>query len=243
MGKKSLFKKLIFGPLFVPGNWLHFPLKQNWNERRFVEIANSIRGMAFHSDRNLEHISKRSNTTHLIDKKFFIARPCTNLKPKFVKTFNERTIDILFFQKYADLNYKNEGKKLLKLFNDTSKKVEEMKYGKYERENMKKIANDTKFIVYFSFYDTGAIGLKEIQNHGVYAFTLQKDLAYDIETSYYVREMANLEIEKAFNIIMDKIEKITKSKPDSQYFAKKNQEHNKCENVFEDMCKGLMKIF
>ena len=235
-------KKLIFGPLFVPGKWLYFPQKQNWNERRFGEISNSIKAMAFHSDRNLEYISQRSNTTHLIDKKFMIIRPCTNMKPKHVKAFNERTIDILFFEKYADLNYRKEGKKLLLLLNNSSKKVEKISYGSYEKENMIKMANDTKFIIYFSFYDTGAIGLKEIQNHGVYAFTVQKDLAYDNETSCFIRELAELEIENAYNVIMDKIEKITKSKPNSQFFATKNQEHNKCENVFEDLCNRLNKM-
>ena len=36
---------------------------------------------------------------------------------------------------------------------------------------MVELANNSKFIVYFSFFDTGAIDLKEIQNHGVFTFS------------------------------------------------------------------------
>ena len=41
---------------------------------------------------------------------------------------------------------------------------------------MTELAYNSKYIIYFSFYDTGAIGLKEIQNYGVFAFSHQKDL-------------------------------------------------------------------
>ena len=47
---------------------------------------------------------------------------------------------------------------------------------------MKELANNSKFIIYFSFFDTGAIGLKEIQNYGVIAFSLQKEFIIDNET-------------------------------------------------------------
>ena len=106
---------------------------------------------------------------------------------------------------------------------------------------MKKLANDTKFIIYFSFFDTGAIGLKEIQNYGVYAFTVQKDLAYNKETSLYVPELAELNIERAYNIIMEKIEYVIQLSPNSQVYAKINQDYNKCENAFKEVCNYLLK--
>ena len=103
-----------------------------------------------------------------------------------------------------------------------------------------RLANDTKFIVYFSFYDTGAIALKEIQNFGVYTFSHQKDLAFDKETSSYIPELDELEIRKAYQIIISKIDNIMRRNPSSEYFAKKNQDYTKCEHVYEDLCNSLL---
>ena len=102
------------------------------------------------------------------------------------------------------------------------------------------MANNSKFIVYFSFYDTGAIGLKEIQNYGVFAFSHQLDLVIDNTTSFFVPELANNNnMLYAYKKIMQKIETIIKSHPNSKLIAKKNQEINKCENALEDLCKSL----
>ena len=76
---------------------------------------------------------------------------------------------------------------------------------------MLRLAKNSKFIIYFSFFDTGAIGLKEIQNIGVLAFSYQKDLVIDKETSFFVPELANEnDMKNAFNIIIKKINNITK---------------------------------
>ena len=200
----------------------------------------STKGIGVHSERVRAHISERSNTSYMIEK-YIIIRACTNIKPKYIKPFKDRKIDILFFEKYADLDYTKFGKDLFQHFQNSNLKIEKLKYGNYEKEDMKKLANDTKFIIYFSFFDTGAIGLKEIQNFGVYAFTVQKDLAYDKKTSLYVPELAELNIEKAYNIIMEKIQQVIQLSPNSQVFAKINQENNKCEKVFDDVCDYLLK--
>lgn len=238
--KSPYLKKLILGPLFVPGKWFYFPQKKNWNERRFTEIMKSTKGIGVHSERVRAHISERSNTSYMIEK-YIIVRACTNIKPKYIKPFKDRKIDILFFEKYADLDYTKFGKDLFQHFQNSNIKIEKLKYGNYEKEDMKKLANDTKFIIYFSFFDTGAIGLKEIQNFGVYAFTVQKDLAYDKKTSLYVPELEELNIEKAYNIIMEKIQQVIQLSPNSQVFAKINQENNKCEKAFDDVCNYLLK--
>ena len=87
---------------------------------------------------------------------------------------------------------------------------------------MIKIANNSKFIIYFSFFDNGAIGLKEIQNYGVIAFSHQKDLIIDNYTSYYVPELADEnDMKTSYKIIKNKIKQIMQSHPDSRYIAKK----------------------
>ena len=83
-------------------------------------------------------------------------------------------------------------------------------------------------MIYFSFYDTGAIGLKEIQNYGVFAFTLQKVLTIHKKTSLYIPELENIDnMEPAFNIIMQKMKAISDSNPNTRIIARINQEINR----------------
>ena len=231
--------KLILGPCFVPYKWRLFPNKKIWKERNFIEILKRVKGIAVHSVRVRNYLSKRVNAIKLLNK-FKIIRPCTNIKPKYIKPFNKRNIDILFFEKYKDFNYSQQGKELFYLFNNTSKKITRLIYGTYSKRIMQNLANDTKFIIYFSFFDTGAIGLKEIQNYGVIAFTLQSDFVIHKNTSFYVPELMNKKnMTQAFNIIMKKIEDITKLNPNTKTIAKINQEINKCQNALYDLCKNL----
>ena len=66
-----------------------------------------------------EHLIKRSNNFD-IQEKIVVLNDCTNLKPINVKSFKNREIDILFFEKYVDLNRENEAKKLLALLSNNS---------------------------------------------------------------------------------------------------------------------------
>ena len=237
--KVGKVNKLIIGPMFVPSNWFNFPNKKYWKERNYRKPVSLVKRMAVHSVRIKNYLTKRANITDL-DHKYVNLRACTNLRPKYVKPFKDRTIDIIFFEKYADSNRRQQGKELFNLLN-SKKKVEKLIYGLYNKEIMMRLANNTKFIVYFSFYDTGAIGLKEIQNFGVYAFSLQKDLAFDNETSSYIPELEELDMKKAYQKIIKKIDDLTRKNPNSEYFAKINQDYTKCENVYEDLCNSLLK--
>ena len=237
--KTNLINKFILGPLLVPKHWNSFPSKNLWVEMNFPVILNLSKGIAVHSSRVRDYLANKTNTSYNINK-FKIIRPCTNLKPKTVKSFEDRKIDILFFEKYADLNRRKQGKELLNLFKNTSKFIVPIRYGSYNSKIINELANNSKFIIYFSFYDTGAIGLKEIQNYGVICFTHQKEFAIDNETSFFISELANIDnINIAFNKIMDIIEKISKSNINTELIAKKNQIINKCENSLIDLCKSL----
>jgi hypothetical protein len=177
--------RLILGPIFVPNLWSLFPNKRIWYEKRFPEILQSVKGIGVHSTRVRDYLAKRSNTTDKISK-FIIIRPCTNLAPKKVKPFNKRTIDILLFEKYAEFDRRPQANKLYNYFRNSSTKIIKLIYGNYNKDLMIKLANNAKFIIYFSFYDTGAIGLKEIQNYGVIAFTHQKEFVISNDTSFFV---------------------------------------------------------
>ena len=237
--KSKIIHKFILGPIFVPVKWNSFPNNKIWKERRFKDLLNLTEGIAVHSKRVKEYLMKKTNTFNL-EHKFKIIRPCTNFKPTKIKSFIERKIDILFFEKYADLNRIKQGKKLLNLFKNTTKNIVSVRYGSYNKKIINELANDSKFIIYFSFFDTGAIGLKEIQNHGVICFTLQKEFVIDKESSFYISELKSINnIELAFYKIMNIIEKISKSNIQTDLIAKKNQMFNKCENALIDLCKSL----
>lgn len=232
--------KLILGPIFVPKKWSSFPNINVWNEKRFLNIIKNVKGIGVHSSRVRNFLAQKSNTINYI-KKYKIMRACSNLKPKYVKSFNKRKIDILFFEKYEDLGRKQQGNELIKLFKNSTKIVEKIEYGNYTKENMQKLANDSKFIIYFSFYDTGAIGLKEIQNYGVLAFTHQNDLVINKDTTFNIPELSNeYDMKSAYKIIIKNIEKIVKMNPNSTKIASINQEYNKCQNTLDDLCNGLL---
>ena len=234
--------KLILGPNFVPNSWEYFPKEIFWQERRFSEILNDVKGIAVHSKRVINHLINRTNIkTSCLFKKFKIILPCVNIKPKLINPFTKRKIDILFFEKYEDLDHSQQGTELLNLLNNTSKKIKRLKYGNYTKEEMEYLANNTKFIIYFSFFDTGAIGLKEFQNYGVFTFSHQREFIINKKTGFYVPELANeKDMNQAFQIIFQIIEVITNIHPNTQLLAKINQEINKCQNALNDLCENIL---
>lgn len=105
---------------------------------------------------------------------------------------------------------------------------------------MEYLANNTKFIIYFSFFDTGAIGLKEIQNYGVFTFSHQREFIIHNDTGLYVPELSdNKNMSQAYKIIMNKMEKVINLSPNALSNANINQEINKCQNALNDLCKSL----
>ena len=191
-----------------------------------------------HSERVRDHLLKRSNTTDL-NSKVILVSACTNLKPKIINPFENRTNDIILFEKFPDSNCRKEAAKLFNLFNAT-KKVTRLIYGNYTYKQMTELAYNSKYIIYFSFYDTGAIGLKEIQNYGVFAFSHQKDLVIDDKTSFYIPELEERnDMKRAFNKIMEIIDSLEKGNQKSEFVAKINQNITKCENAFEQFCRGI----
>ena len=237
--KNKIINKYILGPIFVHKNWSSFPSKGDWKEERFPQILNSVKGIVVHSKRVLTYLAKRSNTTNNL-KQYKIVRACSNIKPIKVKKFKSRKIDILFFEKYADLNRQKQAQELLSLLKNSTYNIVSIKYGSYTKKKIKELANNTRFIIYFSFYDTGAIGLKEIQNYGVFSFSHQIDQIIDNETSFYIPELENtINMKIAANKILNIIQNISIRNPNLELIAKRNQMINNCENALNDLCQSL----
>ena len=237
--KNKLINKYILGPIFVPKKWFSFPSKGDWKEERFPEILNASKGIAVHSNRVIAYLSQKSNTTDNLEK-YKIVRACSNFEPKNVNSFKDRKIDILFFEKYADLDRQKQGLDLLKLLKSSTNNIVKISYGSYKKKEIKELANNSRFIIYFSFYDTGAIGLKEIQNYGVLTFSHQKDLVINNETCFYIPELENTDdMSPAANKILNIIQIISKINPNTKLIAKKNQLINNCQNALNDLCQSL----
>ena len=179
-----------------------------------------------HSKRVRHHLASRSNTEHLAHK-LVLLPACTTLHPENVKGWNERPHDVIFFEKYADVNRSAVGNRLHKLLKDAGLDIVHMVYNSrgrlYTKEEMMEAANSTKFIIYFSFYDTGAIGLKEIQCFGVYAFSCQQDLVANRETGMYVPELDSNDMETAVKKILLRMKQVGDSHPDTKKMAKSNR--------------------
>ena len=219
---------LLLGPCFVPTLWCSFPRKKIWYESRFREVLNAVKGVVVHSYRVRNHLIGKSNTSDMKNK-FKIVRACTNLKPENIKSFKDREIDIILFEKYEDSNRAKQGAQLFDLFNNSSLKVVRLKYRNYTKKQMMALSENSKFIIYFSFFDTGAIGLKEIQNHGVISFSHQLDLANNRYASYYIPELGDtLDMKAAYKKILFIIRRLMKFLPNTKKIAKLNQQINKC---------------
>ena len=238
--KINRVNSLLLGPNFVPMRWYKFPDTNVWHERKFKEILSEVKGVVVHSNRVRNHLMIKSNTKDLFNK-YILSRSCSYNLPNVIKPFQERENDIILFQKYADSDHSKQGKQLLSLLKGTNKKIKQLNYGNYTREDELLLANNSKFIIYFSFYDTGAIALKELQNYGVITFTLQKDLVINDESGYYIPELELDDITLAFNKIIKIIEEISNKNPDSIKIAKQNQNFNRCERALDDVCNGIIK--
>ena len=233
-------KAFLLGPNFVPSNWNRFPNKKYYRDSHFREILLSIKALIVHSNRVRDHLAGRTNTTDLLHK-FILLRACTYSMPTDIKSFIERNIDIILYEKYPDSYRGAQGEELFRLFEEKNKTIQKLKSGYYRREHLKNLASKSKFVIYFSFYDTGAIALKEIQNYGVIAFCHQKDFILSRETAYYIPELEDKDIKNAFNKIMKIIDNLTNNNVDSKKIAIMNQNNNKCEKALDDICDGLMK--
>ena len=129
----------------------------------------------------------------------------------------------------------------MSLLKKANKKIKQLNYGNYKREDEFILANNSKFIIYFSFYDCGPVALKEIENYGVITFTLQKDFVINNESGYYIPELELDNITLAFNKIIKIIDEISNKNPDSIKIAKINQNNNRCERALDDLCNGIIK--
>lgn len=236
----------IFGPLPVPLNWSAFPIQNNCMESDFKKTLKMMGSYAVHSKRVESYLTKRSGIEKYPAYKFAKVRACTMLQPEKVKPWGERNYDVIFFEKYADEDHSKQGAELYEELSKAGLKITRLSYSgeyQYTHDHMKEVANDSRFIVYFSFWDTGAIGLLEIQNYGVYSFTVQDDLIDEThETGMYVENLIGDDMKASAEVILQKMKEINDSKPSAENFAQINQNRNSCVRALDDICDHVAKM-
>lgn len=235
----------LFGPIMAPLKWNQFPQANNCFEKNFSKSLQMMGAYIVHSKRVRDHLILKSGAFHA-NNKFGIMRACSNFFPTSIKPFGERKWDIIFYEKYADVNKFIDAQHLIKLLVNANMSIKRISYYGgiknsigYNSSIIKQIANNSKFVIYFSFWDTGAISLKEIQNYGVYSFTVQKDLINN-ETGFFVPQL-NGKIVEASEIIIQQIKSISK-KFDSEKASIINQYQNSCHRSLEELCHKISEI-
>lgn len=235
----------LFGPLPMPKLWNEFP-SGTCLEGNLPYTMARLGSYIVHSKRVENYLATRGNYTNYPPHKFAIVRACTMIMPERVRKWNKREFDVILFEKYADDDHSAQGEALLQLLEKAGLSIARLSYrGKYQytHDYMKEVANNARFIIYFSFWDTGAIGLLEIQSFGVYSFTVQADLIDpDGKTGMFVESLIGNDMKKAVDIILAKMKEINESDPKSEYFASINQDRNHCSRALDDLCEHVSRM-
>lgn len=238
--EKNYCGNIIFGPNIIPVNWFSFPNKSIEYEKNWRYYLKKMRGYIVHSKRVFYHISKRSKTADMKEKYIFFPT-CADKPVTPIKSFKKRKYDILFYEKYADVDYMQNGTVLIELLKKKYK-IKRISYinGKYYNKNkLLNFANNSRFLIYYSFYDTGAIALMEMQNYGIFTFSLQSEFL-DIRTGILIESLNNDHLKSFIDISM-MIDKLLKKEINSTKISEINSRKNNCENSIDFFCKQLTK--
>lgn len=183
----GLFKNIIYGPIVTPLNWFNMP-RNNTYEKYWCLIMKKIKAFVTHSNRVKFHIIK-SNKCYLYTHKYIILKPCieTDFIKLYTNKYSERYIDFLVYIKYADISRKKDERILINYLSKIYKIVI-VKYGNHTKQSLLYLANNSKFVIYYSFYDTGALSLVEMKLMGIWPISHQEEF---IEQGYgsFIKEL------------------------------------------------------
>lgn len=214
------FKYVLYGPNLSPIRYLDFPVN-NTHEIKWINIMNKIKYYVVHYNRISNHFMNRTNSNNQFKK--YINFPCCMKYEQYsnILKWENRKFDFLIYIKYSDSNHKKEGKLLINSLNATNKVIT-FTYGFYNTEDLLEYAKNSKIVIYFSFYDTGAMALLEMQRMGVFTITLQKEFITQ-ENGIFIPELEN-----NIQLAILKIKNIIKNKYNSVYIANYNRRKSDC---------------
>lgn len=227
--------QVLFGPIPVPDKWFRFPNPSLPQEKYFRQMLTKLGGWVIHTERVFQYMSKRSGTRDL-RKQYALVSACTELGGIDVLPWCERIYDIILFEKYPDRDRARDGSLLYRWLIKLGLKVARLRYGGYTHDQMREYAETSKAVIYFSFYDTGAIGLREIQNYGVFTFAHQVDQVEDPEIGCLISELDGGSMRVAARKIKREMKELEKSQPNTTKIRKLARRLNSCDRALHQLC-------
>jgi hypothetical protein len=235
--RTSMFKRTIFGPNLIPRHWPRFPDRRSSIESQWSLFLSGMYGYVVHSERVRNYLMSRSRTEGLA-KKYMLAPGCAYESMDLtVPVFVNRSWDILLFEKYADRDMRAEGSHLYALMIRDHFSVIRVRYGKFNRRDLEFHGMHSRFIVYFSFYDTGAIAFLELQNLGGYSFSFQAEFLQEQTGSFVPALESN--VSEGWVKIRSRIREIALASPNCTEYARLNRRKNSCLGTLNVLCQGV----
>lgn len=109
----KIFKRIIYGPMVSPKKWLLFPMNNTYEVKWSIYISR-IFAYVVQSERVKNHLISKSTKLKNIHKKYIVSHGCLMPNDLYsTRLWGERSIDILIYVKFADINYENELKHLI----------------------------------------------------------------------------------------------------------------------------------
>lgn len=231
----EIFEKLLYGPIVTPINWFNMP-RNNTYETYWCLVMKRIKAFVTHSNRVQHHIIRQTKC-HSNSHKYIILKPCIEIKSiKYhINSYFERYIDFLLYIKYADLNKKLDEKVLIKYLKKIYK-IKVIKYGNHTKQSLLNLANKSKYVIYYSFYDTGALSLIEMKIMGVWPISHQEEF---IEPGYgsFIKEL-----DTNINSSLYKLNDIYKIKYNPYTLSQNAMNNLNCVNSLNNIVNSCIKM-
>lgn len=222
----------LLGPTYSPIRYFDFPKKDTYEENWTDIVKQNF--IISHSERVINYMMSRTNSEEQ-RKRYIIVPACIQVEDKTdIIPYENRTIDVLFYRKFADESHPQESTLILDQLK-AKYNVVYVKYTRFRRHKLLKLAQNTKVILYYSFYDTGAIALKEIQEFGAFALSLQSDLIDD-NNGMLLTEPLNV------TYVVNMVEKALNQTHDTQELHSYNHQKHSCVTALNGLEDKLIDI-
>lgn len=162
---KFLFKNTVYGPMVSPKKWTKFPMANTY-ERNWTDYIKNIFSYVVQSKRVKIFLLNKSRKEKNIHNKYIISHGCMLINEKYnILKWNLRKYDILVYVKFADINKQKELNMLIR-FLKSSYSIKIIRYGNHTKKSLLFYANNSKMVIYFSYYDCWPSSLMEMESMG-----------------------------------------------------------------------------
>lgn len=232
----QVYKNTVYGPMVSPRKWFLFPQNGTY-EVHWSSCVSKLLAYVVQSKRVKNHLIKHSTKINNIENKYIVSHGCINPYYSYsVLTWHERSIDILIYVKFADINKEKELQYLIKNLIISNFTVKIIRYGNHTRESLYYYSNNSKILIYFSYYDCWPSSLMEMQNQGIYPIVHQCEF---IDKYGKCIALSYKEMEELIVFINSTIKSNLNPNDISSFYRNKNS----CSNILKSTLKIIYKYF